>query len=85
MTSTGQSHLHASEYLPPDYSRVIRTWLWLYSKKLLEKDPVGLDSHKCFTKMHENRNVEDAIRIQIQVLDDVLPEKTFEEFTDRNC
>jgi hypothetical protein len=35
--------------------------------------------------MHENRNVEDAIGIQIQVLDVVVPEKTFEEVTDRNC
>jgi hypothetical protein len=46
---------------------------------------VGVDSHKRFTEVHENRNVEDAIGIKVQVLDAVVPEKTFEEVAGRKC
>jgi hypothetical protein len=33
---------------------------------------VGFDTLKCFAEVHENRNVEDAIRIKVQVLDVVV-------------
>jgi hypothetical protein len=75
-------HLNSS---PSDYSRVIGTQLRLHSEKLPEQNPVGVDSHKRFTEVHENRNVEDAIGIKVQVLDAVVPEKTFEEVAGRKC
>jgi hypothetical protein len=46
---------------------------------------VGFDSHKCFAEVHEDRNMEDTIKIKVQVLDVVVPEKTFEEVAGRNC
>jgi hypothetical protein len=50
-----------------------------------EQNPVGLDSHKSLTEVYEDRDVEDTIGIKIQVLDVVVPEKTFEEITGREC
>jgi hypothetical protein len=46
---------------------------------------VGLDSHKCLTKVYEDRYVEDTFGIKIQVLNVVIPQETFEEITGREC
>jgi hypothetical protein len=35
---------------------------------------MGFDSHECFAEVHKHRDVENAIGIQIQVLDVVVPE-----------
>jgi hypothetical protein len=59
--------------------------LWLHPEELPEQNPVGLDSHKSLTEVYEDRDVEDTIGIKIQVLDAVVPEKTFEEITSREC
>jgi hypothetical protein len=60
-------------------------WYWLHSEKFPEQNPLGFDSHKCFAEVHENRNVEDAIGIKVQVLDAIVPEKTFEEVAGWKC
>jgi hypothetical protein len=52
--------------------------LWLHQEELPEQNPVGLDSHKRLTKVYRIRDVENTVGIQIQVLDAVVPEKTFE-------
>jgi hypothetical protein len=69
------SHLDAS---PSDYSRVVGAWLRLHMEELLEQDPVGLDSHECFTEVHDDEEVKNAIRVEVQVLDTVVIEKTLE-------
>jgi hypothetical protein len=78
------SHLNAS---PSDYSRVVGAWLRLQIEELPEQDPVGLDSHECFVEMHEDRNVENTIGVQVQVLDTVVLvfEKTLEKIRGREC
>jgi uridylate kinase len=43
----------------------------------------GLDSDECLTEIYEHRNMEDAIGIQVQVLNTVVLEKTLEEITGR--
>jgi hypothetical protein len=76
------SHLNAS---PSDYSWAIGAWLRLSTKKLPEQDPVGLDSHECFTEVHEDRDVKNTIGVQVQVLDAVVLEKPLEEIAGREC
>jgi hypothetical protein len=44
---------------------------------------MGLDSHKHLTEVYEDRDMEDTIGIKIQVLDVIVPEKTFDEITGR--
>jgi hypothetical protein len=65
------SHLNASS---SDYSRIIGAWLRLHSEEFSEEYPVGFDPHKGFTKMDKHRDVENAVGIEIQVLDAVVPE-----------
>jgi hypothetical protein len=74
------SHLNASS---SDYSRVVGTWLRLQTEELPEQDPVGLDSHECFAEVHEHRDMENTIGVQVQVLDTVVLEKTLEEIIGR--
>jgi hypothetical protein len=76
------THLNTS---PSYYSRVVGTRLWLHPEELPEQNPVGLDSHKCLTELYKDRDVKDTIGIKIQVLDVVVPEKTFEEITGGEC
>jgi hypothetical protein len=38
-----------------------------------------LDSQKCLTEKHEDRDVENTIGIQIEVLDVVVPKHALEE------
>jgi hypothetical protein len=54
-------------------------------EELPKQDPVGLDPHKCFTEVYEDGDVENTIGVQVQVLDTVVLEKTFEEITGRKC
>jgi hypothetical protein len=70
---------------PSDYSWVVGAWLRLHTEKLLEQDPVGLDSHECFTEVHKDRDVKNTIGVQVLVLDTVLLEKTLEEIRGREC
>jgi hypothetical protein len=39
----------------------------------------GFDPQKCFAEVYKDRYVEDAIRVQVKVLNTVAVEKTFEE------
>jgi hypothetical protein len=40
---------------------------------------VGLDTHKRFTEVDKNEDVKDAIQIEIQVLNAIVPEHSYEE------
>jgi hypothetical protein len=42
---------------------------------------MGLDTHKRLTEVYKDGDVENTVGIQIQVLDVVVPERTFEEIT----
>jgi hypothetical protein len=46
---------------------------------------VGLDSHECFTEVHEDGDVKNAIGVQVQVLDTVVIEKPLEKIAGREC
>jgi hypothetical protein len=70
------SHLNACF---TDYSWVVGAWLRLHSEELSEQDPIGLDFDECFAEVHEYRDVENTIGVQIQVLNTVVLEKTLEE------
>jgi hypothetical protein len=54
-------------------------------EKLPEQDPVGFDSHERLTEVHKNRDVENAIRVKVQVLDTVVLEKSLEEIAGWEC
>jgi hypothetical protein len=54
-------------------------------KKLLEQDPVGSDSHERLTEVHEHRDVENAIRVKVQVFYTIVLEKSLEEIAGRQC
>jgi hypothetical protein len=56
----------------PDYSLVIGAWLGLHTEELPEEYPVGLDAQERFAKMYEDRSMEDAVGIEIQVLNTVI-------------
>jgi hypothetical protein len=76
------SHLDTS---PSDYSLVVGAWLRLQTEELPKQDPVGLDSHECFAEVHEYRDMENTIGVQVQVLDTVVLEETLEEIAGREC
>jgi hypothetical protein len=65
------SHLNVCS---TDYSWVVRAWLRLHSEELPEEYPVGFDTHKGFTEMDKYGDMENAIGIEIQVLDVIVPE-----------
>jgi hypothetical protein len=48
-------------------------------KELSKEYPLGLDSQECFTEVDEDRYIEDSIGVQVEVLDTIIVEKTFEE------
>jgi hypothetical protein len=48
--------------------------LRLYSEELSEEYPVGFDPHKDFAEMEKNRDVENVVGIEIQVLDAIVHE-----------
>jgi hypothetical protein len=80
MVSRILSHLNAS---PTNYLWVIGAWLRLQTEELPEQDLVGLDSHEFFAEVHEHRDMEYTIGVQVQVLNTVVLEKTFEEIAGR--
>jgi hypothetical protein len=43
-------------------------------KNFPEQDLVGLDSHECLAKVYKDRDVENTIGVQVQVLDTVVLE-----------
>jgi hypothetical protein len=66
-----------------DYPWVGGTWLRLDLEELSEKDPVRLDPKEGLTEVHEGCGMEDAVGVQVQVLDSVVPEETLEEIAGR--
>jgi hypothetical protein len=48
-------------------------------EELPEECPVGLDPQECFAKMDEDRCVEDAVGVEIEVLNTVILQKPLEE------
>jgi hypothetical protein len=44
---------------------------------------VGFDPHEGFTKMDEDGDVENPVRVQVQVLNTVVFEETLEEVASR--
>jgi hypothetical protein len=57
--------------------------LRLQTEKLPEQDPVGLDPHEGFAEVNKDGDMKNAIRVQVQVLDTVVLEKTLEEIRRR--
>jgi hypothetical protein len=74
------SHLDAD---PSDYSWIAGARLRFHPEKFPEEDPVRLDPKECFTKMDEDRGMENVVRVQIEVLNSVVPEEAIEEITSR--
>jgi heme A synthase len=68
---------------PSDYSWVVGAWLGLQAEELPEQYPVGFDPQEYFTEVDEDGYLEDAIGIQVKVLDTVIVEKTHEEVARR--
>jgi thiaminase len=52
-------------------------------EKLPEQVPVGLVPHNGFVEMYKDREMKNAIRVQVQVLDTVVLEETLEEIARR--
>jgi hypothetical protein len=71
------THLDSGTF---DYSRV---QLRLQSEEFAEQDLVGLDTHKSLAEMNEDGDVEDSIRVEIEVLNTIVPEHALEEITGR--
>jgi hypothetical protein len=53
--------------------------LGFHTEELPEEHLVGLDPQEHFAEMDEDRYVEDAIRVQVEVLDNLMIKKTLEE------
>jgi hypothetical protein len=64
-----------------DYSWVVGTRLRLQPEEFAEQDPVGLDTHKHLAEVDEDKDVENAIRVEIEVLNTIVPEHALEEIT----
>jgi hypothetical protein len=62
------AHLDAG---PSDYSGVVGARLGLHVEELLKEYTVGLDPQECFAKMDKDRHVEDAVGVEIEVLNTV--------------
>jgi hypothetical protein len=69
-------HLDAGS---PNYSGVVGTRLGLHSEKLPEEYPVGFDPQESFTKVNEDRGVEDTVGVEVEVLDAVVLQEPLEE------
>jgi hypothetical protein len=74
------THLHPRT---SNYPGVIRARLGLQPKELPKQDPVVLDSHERFAEMDKDRGVEDTIRVEVEVLDPIVPEHPLEEVARR--
>jgi hypothetical protein len=68
---------------PSDYFWIVGARLRLHPKKLPEEDPVRLDPKESFTKMHEDHDMENTVRVQVEVLNSIVPEEALEEITSR--
>jgi hypothetical protein len=80
LVSSVFTHLDSGTF---DYSRVRGTRLRLQSEEFAEQDPVGLDTHKSLAEMNEDGDVENSIRVEIEVLNTIVPEHALEEITGR--
>jgi hypothetical protein len=76
------SHLDACS---TDYSWVVGARLRLQAEEFPEQDPAGLDPQEGFAEMDEDGDVKNSIRVQVQVLDTLVLEKTLEEVAHREC
>jgi uridylate kinase len=70
------AHLDAG---PSDYSLIVGAGLGLHAEKLSEEYPVGIDPQECFAKMDEDRSVEDAVGVEIEVLNTIILQEPLEE------
>jgi hypothetical protein len=66
-----------------DYSWVVGARLRLQAEELPKQDPVGLDPHKGLVEMDEDGDMNNPVRVQVQVLDTVVLEETLDEVTRR--
>jgi hypothetical protein len=55
--------------------------LRLYKEKIVEKIPMGFNSEESFTKMDENSNAADRIRVEMMELKPIEVKKVMEEGT----
>jgi hypothetical protein len=46
---------------------------------------VGFDPHEGFAEVDKDRDMKNAIRVQVQVLDTIVLEETLEEIPRREC
>jgi hypothetical protein len=53
--------------------------LWLYMEEIAEKIPMGFNSKESFTKVDENSNVADRVRVEMMELKAVEINKATEE------
>jgi hypothetical protein len=60
----------------PPTTCVVGAQLWLHTKKLPKQDSVGFDSHEGFAEVDKDGDVNNAIRVQVQVLDTIVLEET---------
>jgi hypothetical protein len=49
------------------------------ARKFPEQDPVGLDTHERLAEVNEDGDVEDTIRVEVEVLNVVVPEHFLED------
>ena len=54
-------------------------WLRFHTEEIAEKIPMGFDSKESFTKMNENSNVADRVRVEMLELKPVEIKKPTEE------
>jgi hypothetical protein len=59
--------------------------LCLQLEKLEEQNLVGFNTHKRLAKMDEDRDVDNSIGVEIEVLDAAVPEHALEEITGGKC
>jgi hypothetical protein len=66
-----------------DYPRVAGAGMRFHPEELPEQDPMGLDPQKSFAEMNEDNSMEDTIRVEVEVLDAVVPHEPLEEVARR--
>jgi hypothetical protein len=55
--------------------------LWVYTEEIAEKIPMGFNSKESFTKVDENSNVADRVRVEMMELKLIEIKKAAEEGT----
>jgi hypothetical protein len=57
-----------------DYPGVAGAGLRLHPEELPGQDPMGLDPQEGIAKMNKHDSVEDTVRVEVEVLDVVVPQ-----------